>query len=92
MVSIEVFVSLFPSWQFYFSICNSLTISPLLIALNQENQVMALKEKGISAEYLSSTQSTQAKNKVKFPQEFSPSPTYIMMSALMRLIIPQNYY
>lgn len=67
-----------------------LVVCPLIALM--ENQVMALKEKGISAEYLSSTQSTQAKNKVKFPQEFSPSPTYIMMSALMRLIIRQNYY
>ncbi|CAB4318496.1 unnamed protein product [Prunus armeniaca] len=29
-----------------------------------ENQVMALKEKGIAAEYLSSTQATQTKNKI----------------------------
>lgn len=32
----------------------------------QENQVMALKEKGIAAEYLSSTQAAQVKNKVSF--------------------------
>jgi bloom syndrome protein len=31
---------------------------------NQENQVMALKEKGIAAEYLSSTQTSHTKNKV----------------------------
>lgn len=35
---------------------------------------MALKEKGISAEYLSSTQTTQTKNKVNFPQQLSPCP------------------
>lgn len=32
---------------------------------DQENQVMALKEKGIAAEYLSSTQAAQTKNKVE---------------------------
>ena len=31
----------------------------------QENQVAALKEKGIAAEYLSSTQTSSTKNKVK---------------------------
>lgn len=31
---------------------------------NQENQVMALKEKGIAAEFLSSTQTSQVRNKV----------------------------
>ena len=31
---------------------------------DQENQVMALKEKGIAAEYLSSTQTSDVKNKV----------------------------
>lgn len=30
----------------------------------QENQVMALKDKGIDAEYLSSTQTVKDKNKV----------------------------
>lgn len=53
---------------------------------------MALKEKGISAEYLSSTQSTQAKNKVNHPQLLSPNHTCIMMSALTTLIVHQNYY
>lgn len=33
-------------------------------SINQENQVLALKEKGIAAEYLSSTQTSQLKNKV----------------------------
>ena len=33
---------------------------------NQENQVMALKEKGIAAEFLSSTQTTKARDKVNF--------------------------
>lgn len=32
--------------------------------LLKENQVMALKEKGIAAEYLSSTQATHVRNKV----------------------------
>lgn len=32
---------------------------------DQENQVAALKEKGIAAEYLSSTQTSIVKNKVK---------------------------
>ncbi|XP_034224353.1 ATP-dependent DNA helicase Q-like 3 isoform X3 [Prunus dulcis] len=38
-------------------------IEAVLSAL-MENQVMALKEKGIAAEYLSSTQATQTKNKI----------------------------
>ena len=33
---------------------------------NQENQVMALKEKGIAAEFLSSTQTTKVRDKVNF--------------------------
>ncbi|KZV33501.1 ATP-dependent DNA helicase Q-like 3-like [Dorcoceras hygrometricum] len=39
-----------------------LVVSPLIALM--ENQVMALKEKGIAAEYLSSTQTASAKNKV----------------------------
>jgi bloom syndrome protein len=39
-----------------------LVVSPLIALM--ENQVMALKEKGIAAEYLSSTQATHVKNKV----------------------------
>ncbi|XP_009337199.2 ATP-dependent DNA helicase Q-like 3 isoform X1 [Pyrus x bretschneideri] len=39
-----------------------LVVCPLIALM--ENQVMALKEKGISAEYLSSTQTTQTKNKI----------------------------
>lgn len=37
-----------------------------VLFLPQENQVMALKEKGIAAEYLSSTQAAQVKDKVPF--------------------------
>ena len=32
----------------------------------QENQVMALKEKGIAADFLSSTQTTKVRDQVKF--------------------------
>ncbi|XP_034224352.1 ATP-dependent DNA helicase Q-like 3 isoform X2 [Prunus dulcis] len=39
-----------------------LVVCPLIALM--ENQVMALKEKGIAAEYLSSTQATQTKNKI----------------------------
>ncbi|KAJ0251064.1 ATP-dependent DNA helicase Q-like 3 [Hirschfeldia incana] len=39
-----------------------LVVSPLIALM--ENQVMALKEKGIAAEYLSSTQPTNVKNKI----------------------------
>ncbi|KAG7540230.1 ATP-dependent DNA helicase RecQ zinc-binding domain [Arabidopsis thaliana x Arabidopsis arenosa] len=39
-----------------------LVVSPLIALM--ENQVMALKEKGIAAEYLSSTQATHVKNKI----------------------------
>lgn len=39
-----------------------LVVSPLIALM--ENQVMALKERGIAAEYLSSTQAIQVKNKV----------------------------
>ncbi|VYS65011.1 unnamed protein product [Arabidopsis thaliana] len=39
-----------------------LVVSPLIG--KSENQVMALKEKGIAAEYLSSTQATHVKNKI----------------------------
>ncbi|KAI4335195.1 hypothetical protein L6164_013865 [Bauhinia variegata] len=39
-----------------------LVVCPLIALM--ENQVMALKEKGIAAEYLSSTQTTDAKNKI----------------------------
>ncbi|GFP99008.1 ATP-dependent DNA helicase q-like 3 [Phtheirospermum japonicum] len=39
-----------------------LVVSPLIAC--QENQVMALKEKGIAAEYLSSTQTAKAKNEI----------------------------
>ncbi|CAN6699133.1 unnamed protein product [Malus baccata var. baccata] len=39
-----------------------LVVCPLIALM--ENQVMALKEKGISAEYLSSTQTTQTKTKI----------------------------
>ncbi|XP_022751520.1 ATP-dependent DNA helicase Q-like 3 isoform X3 [Durio zibethinus] len=39
-----------------------LVISPLIALM--ENQVMALKEKGIAAEFLSSTQTSQVKNKI----------------------------
>ena len=34
------------------------------LSYDQENQVMALTEKGIAAEYLSSTQTSDVKNKV----------------------------
>ncbi|KAJ0933230.1 putative DNA helicase [Helianthus annuus] len=40
-----------------------LVVSPLIGAL-MENQVMALKEKGVAAEYLSSTQTAQVRNKI----------------------------
>lgn len=36
------------------------------VTLHQENQVMALKEQGVAAEYLSSTQTSQVRNKVMF--------------------------
>ncbi|KAK3224429.1 hypothetical protein Dsin_011454 [Dipteronia sinensis] len=39
-----------------------LVVSPLIALM--ENQVMALKEKGIAAEFLSSTQTLQVKNKI----------------------------
>ncbi|KAE7998428.1 hypothetical protein FH972_002973 [Carpinus fangiana] len=39
-----------------------LVVCPLIALM--ENQVMALKEKGIAAEYLSSTQTSHAKNKI----------------------------
>ncbi|KAG8367262.1 hypothetical protein BUALT_Bualt16G0054200 [Buddleja alternifolia] len=39
-----------------------LVVSPLIALM--ENQVMALKEKGIAAEYLSSTQTVKTKNKI----------------------------
>ncbi|CAH8286413.1 unnamed protein product [Eruca vesicaria subsp. sativa] len=39
-----------------------LVVSPLIALM--ENQVMALKEKGIAAEYLSSTQATHLRNKI----------------------------
>ncbi|KAM5547180.1 ATP-dependent DNA helicase Q-like 3 [Rosa sericea] len=39
-----------------------LVVCPLIALM--ENQVMALKEKGIAAEFLSSTQATQVKNKI----------------------------
>ncbi|XP_030943883.1 ATP-dependent DNA helicase Q-like 3 isoform X3 [Quercus lobata] len=39
-----------------------LVVSPLIALM--ENQVMALKEKGIAAEYLSSTQTSDVKNKI----------------------------
>ncbi|WRX09372.1 DEAD/DEAH box helicase domain - like 2 [Theobroma cacao] len=39
-----------------------LVVSPLIALM--ENQVMALKEKGIAAEFLSSTQTSQVKNKI----------------------------
>ncbi|KAF3511870.1 hypothetical protein F2Q69_00008972 [Brassica cretica] len=39
-----------------------LVVSPLIALM--ENQVMALKEKGIAAEYLSSTQATHVRNKI----------------------------
>ncbi|XP_010432237.1 PREDICTED: ATP-dependent DNA helicase Q-like 3 [Camelina sativa] len=39
-----------------------LVVSPLIALM--ENQVMALKEKGIAAEYLSSTQATLVRNKI----------------------------
>lgn len=39
-----------------------LVVSPLIALM--ENQVMALKERGIAAEYLSSTQATQVRNKI----------------------------
>ncbi|XP_010548239.1 PREDICTED: ATP-dependent DNA helicase Q-like 3 [Tarenaya hassleriana] len=39
-----------------------LVVSPLIALM--ENQVMAMKEKGIAAEYLSSTQTTNARNKI----------------------------
>ncbi|WZZ10034.1 hypothetical protein YC2023_095955 [Brassica napus] len=39
-----------------------LVVSPLIVM--KENQVMALKEKGIAAEYLSSTQATHVRNKI----------------------------
>ncbi|KAG5390115.1 hypothetical protein IGI04_031656 [Brassica rapa subsp. trilocularis] len=46
-----------------------LVVSPLIalmiiLCLMKENQVMALKEKGIAAEYLSSTQATHVRNKI----------------------------
>ncbi|KAH0894196.1 hypothetical protein HID58_056625 [Brassica napus] len=46
-----------------------LVVSPLIalmifLCLIKENQVMALKEKGIAAEYLSSTQATHVRNKI----------------------------
>lgn len=39
-----------------------LVVSPLIALM--ENQVMALKEKGVAAEYLSSTQTSQVRNKI----------------------------
>ncbi|XP_076955418.1 ATP-dependent DNA helicase Q-like 3 [Bidens hawaiensis] len=39
-----------------------LVVSPLVALM--ENQVMALKEKGVAAEYLSSTQTSQVRNKI----------------------------
>ncbi|CAG7898745.1 unnamed protein product [Brassica rapa] len=36
----------------------------IILCLMKENQVMALKEKGIAAEYLSSTQATHVRNKI----------------------------
>ncbi|KAF5812114.1 putative DNA helicase [Helianthus annuus] len=39
-----------------------LVVSPLIALM--ENQVMALKEKGVAAEYLSSTQTAQVRNKI----------------------------
>ncbi|KAK6237253.1 hypothetical protein QUC31_002722 [Theobroma cacao] len=39
-------------------------VSPISSAALMENQVMALKEKGIAAEFLSSTQTSQVKNKI----------------------------
>ena len=38
----------------------------IFLCLIKENQVMALKEKGIAAEYLSSTQATHVRNKVSW--------------------------
>ncbi|KAB2633971.1 ATP-dependent DNA helicase Q-like 3 [Pyrus ussuriensis x Pyrus communis] len=48
------------------AVLSALMVGRPMIALGRisENQVMALKEKGISAEYLSSTQTTQTKNKI----------------------------
>ncbi|KAM7513062.1 hypothetical protein LguiB_011937 [Lonicera macranthoides] len=40
-----------------------LVVSPLIALM--ENQVMALKEKGIAAEFLSSTQNSQVRNKIQ---------------------------
>lgn len=55
-----VIILCFLSFGSRYSLCLMFYFCP------QENQVMALKEKGIAAEYLSSTQAAQVKNKVSF--------------------------
>ncbi|XP_022154639.1 ATP-dependent DNA helicase Q-like 3 isoform X3 [Momordica charantia] len=55
-----------------------------------ENQVMALKEKGISAEYLSSTQSTQAKNKIHEDLD-SGKPTIRLLYVTPELIATSGF-
>ncbi|KAA0061460.1 ATP-dependent DNA helicase Q-like 3 isoform X1 [Cucumis melo var. makuwa] len=67
-----------------------LVVCPLIGEWYSENQVMALKEKGISAEYLSSTQSTQAKNKIHEDLD-SSKPTLRLLYVTPELIATSGF-
>ncbi|XP_038889797.1 ATP-dependent DNA helicase Q-like 3 isoform X2 [Benincasa hispida] len=65
-----------------------LVVCPLIALM--ENQVMALKEKGISAEYLSSTQSIQAKNIIHEDLD-SSKPTLRLLYVTPELIATPGF-
>lgn len=57
----------------------------------KENQVMALKEKGIAAEFLSSTQTSQVRNKVKV-YSFQSIKVIIISHGCVNLWIHEFFY
>ncbi|XP_023746068.1 ATP-dependent DNA helicase Q-like 3 isoform X2 [Lactuca sativa] len=65
-----------------------LVVSPLIALM--ENQVMALKEKGVAAEYLSSTQTSQVRNKIHEELE-SGNPSMRLLYVTPELIATTGF-
>lgn len=65
-----------------------LVVSPLIALM--ENQVMALKEKGVAAEYLSSTQTSQVRNKIHMELE-SGNPLMRLLYVTPELIATTGF-
>lgn len=65
-----------------------LVVSPLIALM--ENQVMALKEKGVAAEYLSSTQTSEVRNKIQGELE-SGNPAMRLLYVTPELIATTGF-